>query len=224
MRVTEIAPGLWRWTGRHPDWNPSDGGPNGWEQEVGCVYLETPSAVVVIDPLVPPEDPDRFWEALDHDVERAGVPVHVLLTVCWHARSAAAIRDRYGAEIWAHERVLGVEQREVEPTRTFVQGEALPGSVEPYDAARVDEAILWLPSHRALVVGDVMLGAERGGVRLCPARWLGEGTGHDELRAALRPLLRLPVERLLVSHGEPVLRDGRVVLAGVLQDHAPSAA
>jgi hypothetical protein len=39
---------------------------------------------------------------------------------------------------------------------------------------------------------------------------------HDELRASLRPLLELSVERVLVSHGEPVLRNGKRALADLL--------
>lgn len=213
MQVLEIAPGLWRWTGLHPDWTPKDGGPGGWEQEVGSVYHEAPDAVVLIDPLVPPEDTDRFWAALDRDVERASRPVAILLTVFWHGRSAREIADRYDSEIWAHERVLQAKQREVDPTRTFAFGDRLPGGVEPYDAVRFDEAILWIPEHRALVFGDVVLGREGGGVRLCPESWLGKGGSHAALKNALRPLLDLPVERVLVSHGRPVLEQGRAALA-----------
>jgi hypothetical protein len=52
-------------------------------------------------------------------------------------------------------------------------------------------------------------------LRLCPERWLGKAS-HEDLRESLRPLLELPLERVLVSHGEPVLRDGKRALAGVL--------
>ena len=55
MRVQEIEPGLWRWTGRHPDWTDDEN----WDPEVGCVYHETAEAVLLIDPLVPPEDTAR---------------------------------------------------------------------------------------------------------------------------------------------------------------------
>jgi glyoxylase-like metal-dependent hydrolase (beta-lactamase superfamily II) len=215
MQVTRIADGLWRWTGLHPDWTPADGGPEGWEQGVGSVYYEAPDAVVLVDPLVPPEEAERFWAALDRDVERAGVPVHVLLTVFWHGRSTHDVADRYRAEIWVHERVRDVEGRKVEPTRWFSFGDTLPGGVEPRDAAPFDETILWIPAHGALVFGDVVLGAEPGGVRLCPEGWL-EGGGHAELKETLRALLELPVERLLVSHGEPVLEGGHAELARVL--------
>jgi glyoxylase-like metal-dependent hydrolase (beta-lactamase superfamily II) len=192
MRVQELSPGLWRWTGLHPEWTPAEGGPEGWEQEVGCVYYEAPEAVVLVDPLVPPEDEERFWRALDRDVERAAKPVHVLVTVHWHARSSEAIAARYGGEI----------------------GGDLPGGVEGRDASRFDETIFWIAEHGALVFGDVVLGAEDG-VRLCPESWL-EQAGHPELREALRPLLDLPAERLLVSHGEPVLAQASEALARAL--------
>jgi len=52
-------------------------------------------------------------------------------------------------------------------------------------------------------------------LRFCPERWLGKGT-HDDLRETLEPLLALPVQRVLVSHGEPVLRAGKAALAQVL--------
>jgi glyoxylase-like metal-dependent hydrolase (beta-lactamase superfamily II) len=193
VRVQEVAEGLWRWTGLHPDWTEEQGGPEGWEQEVGCVYYEAPEAVVLVDPLAPPEEEERFSRALDRDVERAGKPVRVLLTVHWHERSAHAIAERYGGEV----------------------GGALPDGVEARDAVTFKETILWIPEHGALVFGDVVLGADGGGVRLCPENWL-EGAPSAELKEALRPLLDLPVKRLLVSHGEPVLAGGRAALAQAL--------
>ena len=54
-------------------------------------------------------------------------------------------------------------------------------------------------------------------LRLCPARWIGGGKTLDELRASLRPLLDLPIEQVLVSHGEPVLADGHARLAELLR-------
>ena len=100
MHVDEIAPRLWRWTAPHPAWKPSDAeGGEGWEHEVGCVYLEAADAVVLIDPLIPtaPDERERFLTHLDADVERAGTPVAVLLTVAAHERSAPELAERFGA-------------------------------------------------------------------------------------------------------------------------------
>ena len=215
MDVQELRPGLWRWTGSHPEWNHAEN----WGPEVASVYAELEEAIVVVDPLVPEEDEERFWSALDRDIERAGRPVHVLLTVFWHGRSSQAIADRYGAEIWAHEKALQVERREVEPTRTFTFDETLPGGVIPRDAVRFDEAILWIPEHRALVFGDVVLGSP---LRMCPESWLGKST-HADLSAALRPLLDLPIELVLPSHGDPVLEDGHRAFSAILDGQAQSS-
>jgi glyoxylase-like metal-dependent hydrolase (beta-lactamase superfamily II) len=187
VRVQEVAPGLWRWTGLHPEWKPGED----WDQEVGCVYFEGRDAVVLVDPLAPPEDEERFWAALDRDVERAGKPVRVLLTISWHGRSAEAVAKRYGA----------------------ATDGPLPSGVEAHAVPAGEETAYWLPAHGALVFGDAVLGAEDG-VRLCPESWL-DGT-LAQLRDELRPLLDLPVERLLVSHGEPVLADGRAALQRAL--------
>ena len=66
--------------------------------------------------------------------------------------------------------------------------------------------------------GDVLLGTE-GGVRLCPSSWLGRGRLSD-LAAELRPLLELPVERVLTSHGPPVTSGGAAALARALERYA----
>ena len=187
MNVAELAPGLWRWAAPHPDWTDAEE----WPQEVGSVYYEAPDATVLFDPLVPAER-DRFFAALDRDVERRGLPVTLLLTVEWHARSSDELRERYNA------------------------GADLPAGVEPFAIPEVDETLWWLPEHRALVAGDVLLGSENGGVRVCPDSWLDGRSTPASVRDALRPLLDLPVERVLVSHGDPVLEHGRVALERAL--------
>ena len=186
MNVSELAPGLWRWTAPHPDWKEGDD----WEQDVGCVYYEAADATVLIDPLVPPER-ERFFEALDRDVERRGLPVAILLTCPWHERSTGELTERYGA------------------------GSAPPAGVEPVLALpEIEETLWWLPEHA------------HARPRRCPARRAGRRqrlpglvarrrvTGGDPRRAP--PLLDLPVERVLVSHGEPVLEDGRAALERAL--------
>ncbi|MBD0338740.1 MAG: hypothetical protein ICV67_05570 [Thermoleophilia bacterium] len=203
MEVQELAPGLWRWTAFHPE----------WQEEVGCVSYEAPDAVVLIDPLVPGPEAERFWRALDRDVKSAGAPVHVLLTVFWHARSAREVAERYDARVWAPTRGrAAIERRVGRVTDTYRLGDELPGSTVPLKTARASEVVFWIPAHRALVAGDVIL----GGPRLCPESWLPEKRSLDDLADSLRPLLELPVERILVSHGEPTLAGGREALARML--------
>ena len=86
VKVDEFAPGLWRWTA-------DLGG-----REVGCVYYETPDAVVLIDPVVP-DEAERFLRALDRDVERLGVRVAIVCTSDERAAAAAPLVTRYGATL-----------------------------------------------------------------------------------------------------------------------------
>jgi glyoxylase-like metal-dependent hydrolase (beta-lactamase superfamily II) len=203
----QIEPGLWRWTGYHEEWT----------QDVGSVYCETRDGVVLIDPLVPPEDTQRFWDALDRDVAKAGGVVHVLVTVFWHTRSTAAVVERYSARVWAPARgKQAIARRAGKVTDAYRPDDELPGDVEAFSTARAAEVVYWLPQHRALVPGDVLLGDGGGGVRLCPPSWMPEGRTLADLAASLRPLLDRPVERVLVSHGEPVLENGRAALKGAL--------
>jgi glyoxylase-like metal-dependent hydrolase (beta-lactamase superfamily II) len=209
MEVTRIADGLWRWSTYYGE----------WRDEVGSVYVEADDAVVVVDPLVPEErdEAERFWRALDRDVERAGAPVHVLVTVFWHVRSAAEIVRRYRGRLHASSRARApIERRAGLRSHVFRPGDPLPAGLEAFPSGRATEVVLWAPAHGALVPGDVLLGDADGGVRFCPESWLPAGVGHAELRAALAPLLELPVERVLVSHGTPVLEDGHAALSRAL--------
>jgi glyoxylase-like metal-dependent hydrolase (beta-lactamase superfamily II) len=135
---------------------------------------------------------------------------HVLVTVYWHGRTT---RDVDVERVWAPSRsAQPLRNRGIAVTDVFRAGDELPGGIRAFQTARKAEVVYWLPEQDAVAVGDVLLGSP---LRLCPASWLGKQT-HDDLRASLRPVLELPVERVLVSHGEPVLRDGHSALAAVL--------
>lgn len=200
MDVRELRPGLWRWTAAHPEWEHAEH----WGPEVGSVYAELPDALVMVDPLVPQDEEDRFWEALDRDVERVGKPVHVLLTVHWHERSVAAVLDRYKATLWRP------EERGTLPAG--VHAEVVKGS----DWV---EALFFLEPHRALIAGDLLIGKAGGGIEL-PVGWFPKGEqdwAEQELKPELRKrLAELPVELVVVSHGEPVLEDGAAALERAL--------
>jgi hypothetical protein len=195
--MREIAPGLYHWSAPHPAWqaDAEPGSPLDWPEQVGGVLYQAPGAAVFIDPQVP----DELWPALDERV--AGRPVVVLTTMRFHGRTRDAVLARYD----------GAKLRHDAP---------MPAGVDALPFPRFDETMFWLPGPRALVPGDRLIGDGAGGVRVCPASWLGylpAEDGVDELREALQPLLELPVEHVLVSHGEPVLGSGGGALARALR-------
>jgi hypothetical protein len=194
--MREIAPGLHYWTAPHPNWDPDPEpeSPADWPEPVGCVLFEGPDAVVLIDPLVPEEQ----WAELDERI--AGRPVVVLTTMRFHGRSRDAVLERYG----------GTKVRHDAP---------MPAGVEALPVAGFDETLYWLPEPRALVPGDRLIGDGDGSARICPPSWLDyipSDDGVDELRVALAPLRALPVEHLLLSHGDPIVGGGRSALVRAL--------
>ena len=201
MRVDEIAPGLWSWTAPHPEWEPT----HAWDADVRCFYVEADDATLVVDPLVPAEAADRFWRALDDDVERRRAPVAVLLTQAAHARSAGEVANRYGTDVWGHElardKVAGAPYHAIGPGSTLAGGtRTLEVDQEPGASATP----LYFPSHRALAVGDVLISVD-GLLRI----WWTHGASEDEwyggrLVPSLRRWLELDIEHLLVAHGDHV--------------------
>ncbi len=120
--------------------------------------------------------------------------MHVYITVFWHARSAGEIVNRYDGRLHATSRARAANERRtgVAPD-VFRPGDPLPGGIEALASGRATEVVYWIPEHQALVPGDVILGDGHGGLRLCPRSWLPTGIDHARLRAALKPLLALPV-------------------------------
>jgi glyoxylase-like metal-dependent hydrolase (beta-lactamase superfamily II) len=201
--VEELRPGLWTWSAPHPSWTPDDGGPEGWEQEVRSYALDAGDSLVLFDPLVEPEQAARL---------AGGRPVVVLLTNHWHSRSSERLVQAVDAVVHAP----ATEARDVGLTFvSYAAGDQLPGDVEPQPGGYSDEFVLWIPAHRALVTGDVFLGGERG-FRVQPDSWLAEELTHETLRERLRPLLDLPVELLLPTHGNPVAEDAAGTLRAAL--------
>jgi glyoxylase-like metal-dependent hydrolase (beta-lactamase superfamily II) len=163
--------------------------------EVGCVYYEAPDAVVLIDPLLPAGEEEKFLAYLDRDVERLGFPLSILLTAAWHARSTAILRERYRAD------------------------DRVPESVEvyPVEGAPEEQLAYFIRPHRALVVAEIFVGDGRGGLALAPSPALTDAAALDR---SLRTIAALPIELVLVSHGEPALRDGRRAIESALRERS----
>jgi hypothetical protein len=199
--ATELAAGLYRWTAPHPAWRPGApaDSPDDWGQMVGSVLYVLDEVAVVFDPQLPPagEERERLLAWLD---ERIGQrPVSVLTTIRWHRRDREQLAERYAG-------------------RSRRAWNAVPRGVSPKPLRGAGETVYWLARDAALVFGDRLIGDGHGGVRLSPESWLRhERIDRPGLARQMRPLLELPVEMLLVSHGDPVLHDGRAELAHAIR-------
>jgi hypothetical protein len=211
----EIADGLWRWTAQHPEWHPGEFG-----SQVASFALQAGDDTVLVDPLLPP-DPDGVLELIE---EQLNGRLSILITVPYHVRSSEEIlrrfRGRAETTIWGHpacRKRLGEQAgfRDLEP------GDELPAGVTAYAIGkpRRHEMPLLLPSHKALVFGDAVAEVD-GELRVWSDRRLNEDVTRfyrERFNPTLEPLLELDFDRVLVTHGQPVMRDGRRELADALR-------
>jgi glyoxylase-like metal-dependent hydrolase (beta-lactamase superfamily II) len=65
-----------------------------------------------------------------------------------------------------------------------------------------NDLVLWVEAPGAVVAGDSLI--DRGNGLEIPADWVG--AAFERIRESLRPLLELPVELVLATHGGPADR------------------
>ena len=133
--IEEVASGLKRWAGPHPEFDPVRDDLDETYTDVASALFDGDDALVFFDPLVP----DELWPALDAEVKESGKPVVVLTTIYFHERNRDDVARRYGARLGGD--VAGVRS---------------------FSAERGDEVAYWLETPRAAVFGDAILGDQAG--------------------------------------------------------------
>ena len=204
--------GLWRWTARHPEWHPGEFG-----AEVASFAAKADDGtLLLIDPLLPEQESNAVLDLLDNE---AGERVAILISVPYHVRSSEELRKRYDATIHGHKAAakrLSSKSgfHEIDP------GATLPGGVTAYTIGkpRRHEMPLHIPSHDALVFGDAVVEVD-GAVRV----WASDKVDakarrfyRERFNPTLEPLLELSFDRVLVTHGRPLMDGGKRALGEAL--------
>jgi len=189
VELRDVAEGLWLWRIEHPKWVRDQG----WEPIVTSTVVESKGERLVLDPLAPPETETDVWERLD-----ARPPTAVVVLKPDHVRDVDLFVHRYkvrafGPRLFFRDDIPKTTLEPIQP------GSQLPGGILAlYDGRGREETPLWLPEQRALVFADALT-APGGELRVWASPW------HEERALpALRELLKLPFEHVIVSHGEPV--------------------
>ena len=214
--MEELAAGLWRWTARHPQWHPGEFG-----AEVASFAARAgDDTLLLIDPQLPP-DPSEVLAVLDDQVRER---VAILISIPYHVRSAEELWKRYrrDAETTIHGHPAAAKRledttgfREIDP------GSALPGGVTAHTIGkpRRHEMPLHLPSHDALVFGDAVVELD-GELKVWSSEKVDskvERFYRERFNPTLEPLLELDFERVLVTHGRPLLDGGKQALRAALK-------
>ena len=168
-----------------------------------CTCADAGDERWLLDPLFPPDDATQVWDRL---AERPPTAVAVLLAdhlrETWSDRKTWSIDSavrRYGCRafgpaVW--DPYQGPPEAKVQE---ILPNHELPGGLLAFrDPRGWNETPLWLPEHRTLVFGDALT-ERRGALRV----WMSP-THNERALPDLRPMLDLPFERVIISHGEPL--------------------
>ena len=190
--MREVRSGVWHWEAQHPEWNDRQW----WGPLVSSYAIDDGARLVLFDPLTPPAEIDK----LTGERETA-----IVLTCPWHRRDAENLAKRYGAQLYVPPPDEG-DPSPVDGT-VYREGDRLPVGVEALPGMEPNDLVLWIESHGALVAGDTLQDRGNG------LQFLGDLTnnvpaGFDtkQILERMQPMLALPVEVVLLTHGAPADR------------------
>jgi glyoxylase-like metal-dependent hydrolase (beta-lactamase superfamily II) len=147
-----------------------------------------------------------------------------VLTAPWHEREAQSLVERLGAPVYTplpdsaeylmQEYGITAEQagdgspdvvwllREGKgEARPYAPGDRLSFGADVYPGRKQNDTVLWIESHRSVIAGDTLVDFGHG-LELS-RRWLPDEAQRQQVVEGLRPLLALPVEHVLATHGGP---------------------
>jgi glyoxylase-like metal-dependent hydrolase (beta-lactamase superfamily II) len=187
--VREVRKGVWHWQAPHPAWKPGDD----WDRVLSSYAIDDGARLLLFDPLAPPSEIDEL---------AAGRETAIVLTCPWHVRDARSLAERLGAPLY----VPPPDEGEPNPVEAhvFSAGDRLPVRVQAFPGMEPNDLVLWIESRRALVAGDTLI--DRGRGLEFPVDWANKGVPPERILETQRPLLGLPVELALLTHGSPTDR------------------
>src|SRR3954454_6822033 len=207
----ELAPGVWHWKAPHPDWEPTEP----WDENVSSYAIEDAERLLLFDPLAVPS------ELVERAADRRTA---VVLTAPWHERDAQTLVERLGIPVYTplpdtaeylmetygitaeqagdgSPDVVWLLREGIGEAHLYAAGDRLDVGVEAFPGLKPNDMVLWIESGGAVVAGDTLVDFGRG-LEINP-RWLRADLTREQVADGLRPLLGLPVEHVLATHGGP---------------------
>jgi glyoxylase-like metal-dependent hydrolase (beta-lactamase superfamily II) len=212
--VQELRPGLWHWTAPHPDWESSEP----WDQNVSSYAIDDGERLFLFDPLAVPSK----LEELARSRETA-----IVLTAPWHERDTQGLVERLGTPVFTplpdssqdlidmygitaeqagdgSPDLAWLLREQKGKARPYSPGDRVPFGTDVLPGHQKNDTVIWIESHRAVLSGDTLVDFGQG--LEINEGWLRPGMTREKVAKGLHPLLGLPVELVLSTHGGPTDR------------------
>jgi glyoxylase-like metal-dependent hydrolase (beta-lactamase superfamily II) len=182
---------------------------------VSSYAIDDGERLLLFDPMTPPSEID----ALVADRETA-----VVLTCPWHERATQSLAERLGLPVYTPlpdtaedlMRTYGITAEQAGDgspdlvwllkegkgdALPYAAGDRLPVGVQAFPGQKPNDMVLWIESHATVIAGDTLV--DFGDGLHINSGWLHPDVTREQVVEGLRPLLALPVERVLATHGGP---------------------
>jgi glyoxylase-like metal-dependent hydrolase (beta-lactamase superfamily II) len=196
-----IFPGIWQWS-----WFSEEK-----QLNFNGLFLTVGEHRILVDP------PPLTAEATTV-IRRQGQLDYIIVTNRDHAREAQACGRDFGCQLFLPE--ADAPQMDLKPTRTFKDGELLPGGIwviHLLDQKSAGESALFIQQGKGvLIVGDALIGKPPGALTMLP-----EEKYHDVVKAkeGLRRLLKYNFDAMLVGDGTSIMTGAKAAVEKVLAEH-----
>ena len=194
-----LFPGIAQWSWFSPE----------KQLDFNGLFLTIGEHRILVDP--PPMGPDE----LNH-VKRSGTIDYIIITNRDHAREAATYQAEFKCQLHVPE--ADAPQMELQPTKTFKDGELLPGGiwvVHLKDQKSPGESALFVQQDKGvLIVGDALIGKPAGSLSLLsPDKYADPAKAKE----GLRRLLKYNFDAILVGDGASIVTGAKQAVEQALR-------
>ncbi len=197
--MKQLLPGIWQWS-----WFSEEK-----QLNFNGLFLTVGEHKIVIDP--PPMTADASTL-----IRRQGALDYIIVTNRDHIREAVTYQAEFRCQLHVPE--ADATQMEVKPSKTFKDGELLPGgiwAVQLKDQKSPGESALYIQQGKGvLIVGDALIGKPAGALSLLAPEKYGD---IGKAKEGLRRLLKYNFDSILVGDGASIIGGAKQALEHALQ-------
>lgn len=197
--MNALFPGIWQWS-----WFSEEK-----QLDFNGLYLTVGEHRILVDP------PSMTAEAASM-IRRGGGIDYIVVTNRDHAREAARYQAEFKCQLQVPE--ADAPQMELTPTKTFKDGELLPGGIwviHVLDQKSPGESALFIQQGKGvLIVGDALIGAPAGSLRMLATEKYADPA---KAKLGLRRLLKYTFDSILVGDGANLMTGAKLAVERVVQ-------